>query len=161
MQKITTCLWFDNNAEEAVNFYTSIFKNSKMLEVTRYGEAGPGKEGNVLTMRFQLDGVELMALNGGPAFRFTEAISLSVDCESQAEVDELWEKLLAGGSEDQCGWLKDRFGLSWQIVPRALLEMMGDPDAERSNRVMEALLKMKKIEIAELKKAYEGVGLGT
>ena len=117
MQKITPCLWFDNNAEEAVDFYTSIFRNSKVLEVARYGEAGPGPEGSVLTMRFQLDGVELMALNGGPVFKFTEAISLSVDCKSQAEVDELWEKLSEGGEIQQCGWLKDKFGLSWQIVP--------------------------------------------
>ena len=156
MQKITTCLWFDNNAEQAVTFYTSIFKNSKVLEVARYGEAGPGPEGSVLTMRFQLDGVELMALNGGPAFKFTEAISLSVDCQSQAEVDELWEMLSEGGSEDQCGWLKDKFGLSWQIVPRALLEMLADPDPEKSKRVMEAMLKMKKIDTKVLQEAYDG-----
>lgn len=156
MQKITTCLWFDNNAEEAVTLYTSIFKNSKVLEVSRYGEAGPGPEGSVLTMRFQLDGVELMALNGGPAFKFTEAISLSVDCKSQAEVDELWEKLLEGGSEDQCGWLKDRFGLSWQIVPSVLGELLSDPDPEKSKRVMEAMLKMKKIDTRVLQEAYKG-----
>jgi len=158
MQKITTCLWFDGNAEEAVNFYVSLFKNSKVLDISRYGEAGPGPEGSVLTMRFQLEGVELMALNGGPAFKFTEAISLSVDCQLQAEVDDLWEKLTAdGGEPSQCGWLKDRFGLSWQIVPRALIEMLGDPDPGKSKRVMEAMLKMQKIEIAELEKAYEGV----
>jgi len=156
MQKITTCLWFDNNAEEAVTFYTSIFKNAKVLEVARYGEAGPGPEGSALTMRFQLEGVEFMALNGGPAFKFTEAISLSVDCKSQAEVDELWGKLSEGGSEDQCGWLKDKFGLSWQIVPRALPEMLGDPDPEKSKRVMEAMLKIKKIDIKVLQEAYEG-----
>ena len=157
MQKITTCLWFDNNAEEAVTFYTSIFKNSKVLEVSRYGEAGPGPEGSVVTMRFQLDGVELMALNGGPAaFKFSEAISLSVDCKSQEEVDELWEKLTEGGSEDQCAWLKDKFGLSWQIVPRALPELLGDPDPEKSKRVMEAMLKMKKIDIKALQEAYVG-----
>ena len=156
MQKITTCLWFDNNAEEAVTFYTSIFKNSKVLEVARYGEAGPGPEGSVLTMRFQLDGAELMALNGGPAFKFTEAISLSVDCQSQAEVDELWEKLSEGGSEDQCAWLKDKFGLSWQIVPRALPELLGDPDPDKSKRVMEAMLKMKKIDVKALQEAYAG-----
>jgi len=156
MQKITTCLWFDNNAEEAVNLYTSIFKNSKVLEVARYGEGGPGPEGSVLTMRFQLDGVELMALNGGPAFKFTEAISLSVDCQSQEEVDDLWEKLTKGGSEDQCGWLKDKFGLSWQIVPRALPELLGDPDPEKSKRVMEAMFKMKKIDIKALQEAYAG-----
>ena len=157
MQKITTCLWFDNNAEEAVTFYTSIFKNSKVLEVSRWGEGGPGPEGSVLTMRFELDGVELMALNGGPAFKFTEAISLSVDCQSQAEVDDLWEKLTAdGGEPSQCGWLKDKFGLSWQIVPRALPEMLGDPDPAKSRRVMEAMLKMKKIDIKTLQEAYEG-----
>lgn len=156
MQKITTCLWFDNNAEEAVNFYTSIFRNSKVLEVARYGEAGPGPEGSVLTMRFQLDGVELMALNGGPVFKFTEAISLSVDCQSQAEVDELWEKLSEGGEIQQCGWLKDKYGLSWQIVPAVLGEMMSDPDPEKSNRVMEAVLKMRKLDIKALQEAYEG-----
>lgn len=156
MQKITTCLWFDNNAEEAVSFYTSIFKNSNVLEVARYGEAGPGPEGSVLTMRFQLDGVEFMALNGGPAHKFTEAISLSVDCQSQAEVDELWKKLVEGGSEDQCAWLKDKFGLSWQIVPRALVELLGDPDPEKSKRVMEAMLKMTKIDIKSLQEAYAG-----
>jgi len=156
MQKITTCLWFDNNAEEAVNFYTSIFKNSKVLEVSRWGEGGPGPEGSVLTMRFQLEGQEFQALNGGPQFKFTEAISLSVDCQSQAEVDELWEKLTEGGSEDQCAWLKDKFGLSWQIVPRALPELLGDPDPEKSKRVMEAMLKMKKIDIKALQEAYAG-----
>ena len=157
MEKITTCLWFDNNAEEAVTLYTSIFKNSKVLEVSRWGEGGPGPEGSVLTMRFELDGVELMALNGGPAFKFTEAISLSVDCQSQEEVDDLWEKLTAdGGEPSQCGWLKDKFGLSWQIVPRALPEMLGDPDPAKSRRVMEAMLKMKKIDIKTLQEAYEG-----
>jgi predicted 3-demethylubiquinone-9 3-methyltransferase (glyoxalase superfamily) len=156
MQKITTCLWFDNNAEEAVDLYTSIFKNSKVLEVSRYGEAGPGPEGGVLTIRFQLEGQEFQALNGGPQFKFTEAISLSVDCQSQAEVDELWEKLLEGGSEDQCGWLKDKFGLSWQIVPRALPELLGDPDPVKSRRVMEAMFKMKKIDIKALQEAYAG-----
>jgi predicted 3-demethylubiquinone-9 3-methyltransferase (glyoxalase superfamily) len=160
MQKITTCLWFDNNAEEAVNLYTSIFKNSRVLEVSRYGEGGPGPEGGVLTMRFQLDGVELMALNGGPEFKFTEASSLSVDCKSQDEVDDLWEKLTAdGGEPSQCGWLKDKFGLSWQIVPRALPELLGDPDPEKSKRVMEAMLKMKKIDIKALEEAYAGVGV--
>jgi len=156
MQKITTCLWFDNNAEAAVNFYTSIFKNSKVLEVSRWGEGGPGPEGSVLTMRFQLEGQEFQALNGGPQFKFTEAISLSVDCQSQEEVDELWEKLSEGGSEDQCAWLKDRFGLSWQIVPRALPELLADPDPEKSKRVMEAMLKMKKIDIKALQEAYAG-----
>jgi len=156
MQKITTCLWFDNNAEEAVAFYTSIFKNSKVLEVSRWGEGGPGEEGAVLTMRFQLDGVEIMALNGGPAFEFSEAISLSVDCQSQTEVDELWEKLVEGGAESECGWLKDKFGLSWQIVPRLLLELLADPDRGKSKRVMEAMLKMKKIETSVLQEAHKG-----
>ena len=156
MQKIITCLWFDNNAEEAVNFYTSIFKNSNVLEVSRWGEGGPGPEGSVLTMRFQLEGQEFQALNGGPQFKFTEAISLSVDCKSQEEVDELWEKLTEGGSEDQCGWLKDKFGLSWQIVPRALPELLGDPYPEKSKRVMEAMLKMKKIDIKVLQEAHAG-----
>jgi predicted 3-demethylubiquinone-9 3-methyltransferase (glyoxalase superfamily) len=157
MQKITTCLWFDDNAEEAVNLYTSIFKNSKVLEVSRWGEGGLGPEGSVLTMRFELDGVELMALNGGPtAFKFSEAISLSVDCKSQEEVDELWEKLSADPEAEQCGWLKDKFGLSWQIVPGALPELLADPDPEKSKRVMEAMLKMKKIDIKALQEAYAG-----
>jgi predicted 3-demethylubiquinone-9 3-methyltransferase (glyoxalase superfamily) len=157
MQKITTCLWFDNNAEEAVNLYTSVFKNSNVLDVSRWGEGGPGPEGSVLTMRFQLEGQEFQALNGGPQFKFTEAISLSVDCQSQEEVDALWEKLTAdGGEPSQCGWLKDKFGLSWQIVPRALPELLGDPDPEKSKRVMEAMLKMKKIDIKALQEAYAG-----
>ena len=156
MQKITPFLWFDNNAEEASLFYTSIFKNSKVLEVSRWGEGGPGPEGSVLTMRFQLEGQEFQALNGGPQFKFTEAISLSVDCQSQEEVDELWEKLSEGGSEDQCAWLKDRFGLSWQIVPRALPGLLADPDPEKSKRVIEAMLKMKKIDIKALQEAYAG-----
>ena len=156
MQKTTTCLWFDNNAEEAVDLYTSIFKNSKVLEVARYGEAGPGPEGSVLTMRFQLEDQEFMALNGGPQFKFTEAISLSVDCQSQKEVDELWENLSADPEAEQCGWLKDKFGLSWQIVPRALPELLGDPDPEKSRRVMEAMLKMKKIDVKALQEAYAG-----
>jgi predicted 3-demethylubiquinone-9 3-methyltransferase (glyoxalase superfamily) len=157
MQKITTCLWFDDNAEEAVNLYTSIFKNSKVLEVSRWGEGGLGPEGSVLTMRFELDGVELMALNGGPAaFKFSEAISLSVDCNSQEEVDELWEKLSADPEAEQCGWLKDKFGLSWQIVPGALPELLADADPEKSKRVMEAMLKMKKIDIKALQEAYAG-----
>ena len=157
MQKIRPCLWFDDNAEEAVNFYTSVFKNSKIGDVSRYGEAGPGKPGTVLTMTFELEGQEFIALNGGPMFQFNEAISLSVDCKTQEEVDELWSKLTAGGKESQCGWLKDKFGLSWQIVPRVLIEMLSDRDPEKSKRVMEAMLKMRKIDTRELKKAYEGV----
>lgn len=157
MQKIRPCLWFDDNAEEAVNFYTSVFKNSKVTGVSRYGEAGPGTPGSVLTMTFELEGEEMMALNGGPIFKFNEAISLTVDCKSQEEVDELWSKLTSGGGEEsQCGWLKDKFGLSWQIVPTVLGEMLSDKDPEKSKRVMEAMLKMKKIDIPALKKAYAG-----
>src|SRR6266568_8455331 len=146
-QKITTFLWFDGNAEEAVNHYISIFKSSKILNVARYGEAGPGPKGSVMTVQFQLEGQEFIALNGGPQFKFTEAISLLVNCDTQAEVDELWSKLSAGGEEGPCGWLKDKFGLSWQIVPTVLVELLTDPDREKSQRVMAAMLKMKKIDI--------------
>ncbi len=155
-QKITTFLWFDNNAEEAANHYTSIFRNSKILEVARYGDAGPGPKGSVMIVRFQLDGQEFLALNGGPHFKFTEAISLAVTCDTQEEVDELWAKLSAGGQEGQCGWLKDRFGLSWQIVPSVVTKLVTDPDPEKSKRVMQAILQMKKIDIAHLKQAYAG-----
>lgn len=155
MQKITPCLWFDNQAEEAVNFYISIFNNSKTVSVARYGEAGPKPEGTVMTVTFQLDGQDFMALNGGPEFKFNEAISFFVNCETQEEVDDLWEKLSEGGEEVQCGWLKDRYGVSWQIVPAVLGEMLQDEDAERSQRVMKALLQMKKIDIKGLKRAYE------
>ncbi len=154
-QKITTFLWFDNNAEEAVNLYVAIFKNSKILNVARYGEAGPGPKGSVMTMTFQLEGQRFMALNGGPHFKFTEAISLMVDCESQQEVDELWSKLTAGGgSEGQCGWCKDKFGLSWQIVPSAFFRLASDKDPEKSKRVVAAMLQMKKLDIARLEQAY-------
>ena len=156
MQKITPFLWFDNNAEEAVNFYTSIFrKDSKILGMSRYGEAGPGPKGSVMVANFQLFGKEYLALNGGPLYKFTEAISLVVNCETQGEVDEYWEKLTAGGQESQCGWLKDKFGLSWQIVPTILGELMQDKDPEKSKRVIQAMLKMKKIDIEGLKNAYE------
>ena len=155
MQKITPFLWFDNQAEEAVKFYTSVFKNSKVGKVTRFGEAGPGPKGSVMTVSFELEGQEFTALNGGPLFKFTEAISFVVDCKSQEEVDELWEKLSDGGEEQPCGWLKDRFGLSWQIVPTVLIEMLNDPDPEKSKRVTEAMLKMKKIDIQTLRQAYE------
>lgn len=155
-QKITTYLWFDANAEEAMNFYVSIFKNSKILDVTRYGDAGPGPKGTVMCGTFQLEGQQFMALNDGPHFKFTEAISLFVDCGTQEEVDDLWQKLTAGGgAPSQCGWLKDRFGLSWQIIPSALLELLADKDAERSRRVMEAMLQMTKIDIDKLRQAYE------
>jgi len=155
MQKITPFLWFNDQAEEAMNFYTSIFKYSKIVSVTRYGEAGPGPKGTVMMGTFQLEGQEFMALNGGPLFTFTEAISFFVDCKTQQEVDELWEKLSAGGKTSQCGWLKDKYGVSWQIVPTALRELLSDPDPEKSTRVMQAMLKMTKIEIDVLKRAYE------
>jgi len=155
MQKITPFLWFDNNAEEAVNHYLSIFKNSKIVTVVRYGDAGPGPKGSVMTIAFQLEGQDFIALNGGPIFKFTEAISLSVDCKTQQEVDELWEKLSDGGQKGQCGWLKDKFGLSWQINPSVLVEMLQDKDAEKSKRVMQAMLQMGKIDIARLRQAYE------
>jgi len=154
VQKITPFLWYDNNAEEAVSLYISVFKNSKITDITRYGDAGPGPKGSVMTIAFQLEGQDFIALNGGPMFKFTEAISLSVDCKTQQEVDELWEKLSAGGQPGQCGWLKDKFGLSWQIVPSALVEMLQDPDAEKSNRVMQAMMQMRKIDVASLRRAY-------
>jgi predicted 3-demethylubiquinone-9 3-methyltransferase (glyoxalase superfamily) len=156
MQKITPFLWFDGKAEEAMNFYISIFKNSKVGKVTRYGEAGPGPKGTVMSATFQLEGQEFMALNGGPQFTFTPAISFFVNCETQQEVDELWEKLLEGGKKDRCGWLKDKYGLSWQIIPSALGKMLGDKDPEKSKRVMEAMLQMDKIDIKRLQEAYEG-----
>ena len=155
MQKITPYLWFDSQAEEAANFYVSIFNNSKIVNISRYGEAGPGPVGTVLTVSFELEGQEFTALNGGPAFKFTEAISFFVDCKSQEEVDELWEKLTEGGEEQPCGWLKDKFGLSWQIVPTVLIEMLNDPDPEKARRVTEAMLRMKKIDIPTLERAYE------
>ncbi len=156
MPKITPFLWFDNQAEEAANFYVSIFKNSKIVKVNRYGEAGPGPKGSAMTVVFQLDGQDFIALNGGPHFKFTEAISFSVDCKTQQEVDTYWEKLSEGGQQVQCGWLKDKYGLSWQIVPSALGELLGDPDPQKSKRVMEAMLKMKKIDIEGLKRASAG-----
>ena len=156
MQKITTFLWFNDNAEEAAKFYTSIFKNSKIGKVTRYGDAGPGAKGTVMTVIFELAGQEFMALNGGPQFKFTEAISLMVKCQSQKEVDELWEKLSEGGEKGPCGWLKDKFGLSWQVDPTVLGKMLSDTDPRKSQRVMKAMLKMSKIDIAALKRAYDG-----
>jgi len=156
MQKITPFLWFENQAEEAVNFYTSIFKNSKVGEITRYGEGSPGPEGTVMTVIFYLDGQEFIALNGGPEFKFTEAISFFVHCETQEEVDELWEKLTEGGEEVQCGWLKDKFGVSWQIVPNALMDYVNGADAEKASRATQAMLQMKKIDIHKIKQAYEG-----
>ena len=156
MQKITPFLWFDGKAEEAMNFYVSVFKNSKVLRVSRYGEAGPGAKGKVMSGTFQLDGQDFLALNGGPQFVFTPAISFFVNCETQQEVDELWEKLSEGGRKDRCGWLKDRYGLSWQIIPSVLGKMLQDPDAEKAKRVMQAMLQMDKIDIQRLKQAHEG-----
>jgi predicted 3-demethylubiquinone-9 3-methyltransferase (glyoxalase superfamily) len=153
MPTITPFLWFDNQAEEAAGFYTSIFPNSKIESVVRCGDAGPGPKGSAMTVAFELDGQKFVALNGGPHFKFTEAISFVVDCETQREVDDYWEKLSAGGEEVQCGWLKDRYGLSWQIIPNALIRMLQDKDAARSQRVMKAMLQMKKIEIARLEQA--------
>jgi predicted 3-demethylubiquinone-9 3-methyltransferase (glyoxalase superfamily) len=155
MQKITPFLWYDNNAEEAVNHYISIFKNSKITKIARYGDAGPGRKGSVMTIAFQLEGQDFIALNGGPIFKFNEAISFSVDCKTQQEVDELWEKLSAGGQPSQCGWLKDKYGVSWQIVPSILVEMLQDKDTEESKRVMQAMMQMRKIDIAAVQRAYE------
>ena len=153
MQKITPCLWFDTEGEEAAQFYTSVFPNSRIVEVTRYGSAGPRAEGTVMTVSFELDGQGFVALNGGPDFTFNEAISLQVDCDSQDEVDSYWNALSEGGEEGPCGWLKDKYGVSWQIVPRVLTELISDPDPEKAQRVMAAMLQMRKIEIAELEKA--------
>jgi predicted 3-demethylubiquinone-9 3-methyltransferase (glyoxalase superfamily) len=153
MQKITTFLWFDSQAEEAVNFYVSIFKNSTIGTIRRYGDAGPRPKGSVMIVTFQLEGQEFTALNGGPHFSFTSAISLLVNCETQAEVDELWEKLSAGGKKDRCGWLTDKYGLSWQIVPTKLTQLMGDPDAKKATRVMQAMLQMDKLDISRLEEA--------
>jgi len=155
MQKITPFLWFDNQAEEAANFYVSIFKNSKIGTISRYGEAGPGPKGTVMVVTFQLGGEKFIALNGGPLFKFTEDISLSVNCQTQEEVNELWEKLSEGGEKGRCGWLKDKYGLSWQINPTVLGEMLNDKDAKKSNRVMQAMLQMDKIDIGKLKQAYD------
>lgn len=153
-QKITPCLWFNFNAEEAVNYYLSIFKNSKILEISHYGDAIPEHKDKILILRFEIEGQQFQALNGGVQFPFTEAISLSVDCETQEEVDTLWSKLSAGGSEGQCGWLKDKFGLSWQIVPRTLTDMLKDKDANKVTRVMQAMFTMSKIDIVRLQQAY-------
>jgi predicted 3-demethylubiquinone-9 3-methyltransferase (glyoxalase superfamily) len=153
MHEITPCLWFDTDGEDAAKLYTSVFPNSRILEVTRYGSAGPRAEGMVMTVSFELDGQKFVALNGGPDFTFSEAISFQVDCKTQEEVDAFWSKLSEGGEEGPCGWLKDRFGVSWQIVPTVLTELIADPDPEKSQRVMEAMLKMNKIEIDALEQA--------
>ena len=156
MKKIIPFLWYDDKAEEAANFYVSIFKNSRIVSVSRYGDTGPGPKGKVMSVTFQLDGEEFYALNGGPVFKFTEAVSFFVNCETQQEVDELWEKLSAGGAKSQCGWLKDKFGLSWQVIPTVLGKYLGDKDPQKSKRVMEAMLQMTKIDIMKLNRAYEG-----
>jgi predicted 3-demethylubiquinone-9 3-methyltransferase (glyoxalase superfamily) len=156
MQKITPFLWFDNQAEEAANFYTSIFKDSRIKSFMRNGEAGPGPNGSVMGVTFELNGQEFIALNGGPQFTFTPAISFFVHCQTQDEVDYFWEKLLEGGREDQCGWLQDKYGLSWQIVPDILGELLQDKDPQKSKRAMEAMLKMKKLDIKVLKQARDG-----
>ncbi len=153
MQEITPCLWFDTEGEQAAEFYTSIFPNSKIVEVARYGSAGPRPEGMVMTVSFELDGRRFVALNGGPEFTLSEAISFQVSCESQAEIDELWSTLSEGGEEGPCGWLKDKFGVSWQIEPTRLSELLADPDREKSQRVMQAMLGMRKIEIDALERA--------
>jgi predicted 3-demethylubiquinone-9 3-methyltransferase (glyoxalase superfamily) len=154
-KKITTFLTYDGQAEEAANLYTSVFPNSKITSTRRYGAAGPGEEGSLMTATFELDGQEFMALNGGPSFTFGQGFSLFVDCETQEEVDQLWEKLSEGGEPGQCGWLTDKFGVSWQIIPKALGELLGDEDPEKANRVMNAMLQMGKIEIDGLRRAYE------
>jgi predicted 3-demethylubiquinone-9 3-methyltransferase (glyoxalase superfamily) len=156
MQRITPCLWFDHQAEEAARFYVSIFKNSKLGHITHYGEGAPRPKGSVLTVRFQLDGEEFLALNGGPVFKFTEAISLIVNCETQEDVDRMWEKLSKGGEKVECGWLKDKYGLSWQIVPTVLAKMLSDPDPARADRVLQAVMQMKKLDIKKLEEAYAG-----
>ena len=156
MQKITTFLWFDDKAEEAANLYVSLFKNSKIENISYYGEGAPRPKGTVLTVVFQLDGQQFMALNGGPHYSFTPAISLLVNCEAQEEVDRLWDKLLEGGNPSRCGWLQDRYGLSWQIVPTILGKLMSDPDRKKADRVMQAMLKMDKLDIKGLEKAYKG-----
>ena len=155
MQKITPFLWFDGKAEEAMNFYVSIFKNSKVVSITRYGDAGPGPKGSVMSATFQLEGQQFYALNGGPQFTFTPAISMFVSCETQKEVDKLWDELSEGGRKDRCGWLQDKFGLSWQIIPTVLGKMLQDKDRKKADRVMQAMLQMDKIDIKRLKQAYD------
>jgi predicted 3-demethylubiquinone-9 3-methyltransferase (glyoxalase superfamily) len=156
MQKITPFLWFDGKAEEAMNFYVSVFKNSKVVRVSRYGDAGPGPKGTVMSATFQLDGQDFFALNGGPQFTFTPAISFFVNCETQQEVDQLWDKLSDGGKKERCGWLKDKYGLSWQVVPSILGRLLGDTDAAKSKRVMQAMLQTDKLDIKGLQDAYDG-----
>jgi predicted 3-demethylubiquinone-9 3-methyltransferase (glyoxalase superfamily) len=159
MQKITPFLWFDGNAEEAANFYISIFKNSKLGKISRYGDAGPGPKGTAMSVTFQIEGQEFFALNGGPQFKFTPAISFFVNCETQQEVDDLWEKLSAGGRTDRCGWLQDKFGLSWQIIPTVLGQLLGDKDPQRAKRAMQAMLQMTKLDIKKLQQAADDANL--
>jgi predicted 3-demethylubiquinone-9 3-methyltransferase (glyoxalase superfamily) len=156
MQKITPNLWFENQAEEAAEFYTSIFKNSRITGVSRYGEAGPRPAGSVMVVEFELDGQQFLALNGGPEFQFTEAISFVINCESQEEVDYMWERLTDGGEESMCGWLKDRYGVSWQVVPTALHALLSEPDPEKASRIMEAFFQMRRIDLPRLERAREG-----
>jgi predicted 3-demethylubiquinone-9 3-methyltransferase (glyoxalase superfamily) len=154
-RKITPFLWFDNNAEEAMNYYVAVFEDAEVLNVSRYGEGGPGPTGGVMTATFRLNGQEFTALNGGPEFKFTEAVSFLIECEGQEEVDYYWDKLTAGGEPGPCGWLKDQFGLSWQVIPSTLFELLQDEDPAKANRVMQAMLQMSKIDVAQLKAAYE------
>lgn len=156
MPKVTPFLWYDSQAEEAANFYTSIFPNSKVLEISRYSDVGPGPSGSVMTVRFMLDGEEFLALNGGPHFTFNESISFVISCSSQDEVDHFWERLTEGGEESQCGWLKDRYGLSWQVVPDRLPQALQDPDPERARRAMQAMLSMRKLDIGAIERAARG-----
>jgi predicted 3-demethylubiquinone-9 3-methyltransferase (glyoxalase superfamily) len=156
MPRITPFLWFDTQAEQAAEFYVSVFENSKILNVTRYGGAGPGPKGSVMTVEFELSGQRFVALNGGPHFKFNEAISMVIDCKTQEEVDRYWAKLTEGGAESQCGWLKDKFGLSWQVVPAALQELIGNPDRAKAKRAMDAMMKMKKLDVRALQNAAEG-----
>jgi len=158
MQLITPFLWFDTQAEDAANYYVSIFGNSRILKIVRYGEAGPGPRDTVMTVSFEINGQQFTALNGGPQFRFSEAISFVVNCETQAEIDALWGRLSADGKEDRCGWLKDRYGLSWQLVPTVLPELLGDKDSARAQRAMQAMLQMRKLDIAALRRAHQGSG---
>ena len=161
MQRIMPCLWFDGRAEEAMEFYTSVFKGSKAGKITHYGEAGPGKPGSVMTVAFEIEGMEFMGINGGPQFQFSEAVSFMISCKDQEEVDYYWDRLTAdGGKEGQCGWLSDRFGLAWQVVPEGMDEVFSDPDPAKAERSMAAMMKMKKLDIAELRAAAEGVPAG-
>jgi predicted 3-demethylubiquinone-9 3-methyltransferase (glyoxalase superfamily) len=155
-QKITTCLWFDSQAEEAADFYVSVFDGSRILNVAHYGEGGPGPAGQAMTVEFEIEGRKFLGLNGGPAFTFSEAVSFVIDCSSQEEVDRYWTSLTEGGSEGQCGWLKDKYGVSWQVVPSVMGQLLGGPDPEGSQRTMQAMLGMRKLEIAELQAAYDG-----